>query len=157
MFSPVRKIFFSYWESDFLRAFQSHDKGTTSAGGNHTIPYVAVRFHTIQYDYTCYLAARAFWRFAQMKRSEPYLAIRLPIMPHISFRFWSGRMNSAPLACDSRREKSIGTMGRCMSFEAFDSKNSIHFVPQSRFGMPGGVDLLMLYFISVMFVSVLSH
>ena len=47
LFSPVRKIFFSYWESDFQRAFQSHDKGTTSAGGNHTIPYVTIRFHTI--------------------------------------------------------------------------------------------------------------
>ncbi len=92
-----------------------------------------------------------------MKRSEPYLAIRLPIMPHISFRFWSGRMNSASLACDSRREKSIRTMDWCMSFETFESKNSIHFVPQLRFGMPGGVDLLMLYFISVLFVSVLSH
>ena len=64
LFSPVRKIFFSYWENDFLRAFQSHNKGTTSAGGNHTIPY----------DFTCYLAARAFWRLAQMKRCEPYLA-----------------------------------------------------------------------------------
>ena len=68
-------------------------------------------------------------------------AARLPIMPHISFHFWSGRMNSAPLACDSRREKSIGTMGRCMSFEAFESKNSIYFVPQPRFCMPGRVDL----------------
>ena len=47
LFSPVRKIFFSYWESDFLRAFQSRDKGTTRAGGNHTIPYVTIRFHTI--------------------------------------------------------------------------------------------------------------
>ena len=47
LFSPVRKIFFSYWESDFLRAFQSHDKGTTSAGGNHTIQYVAVRLHML--------------------------------------------------------------------------------------------------------------
>ena len=49
LFSPVRKIFFSYWESDFLCAFQSHDKGTTSAGGNHTIPYVTIRFHTISH------------------------------------------------------------------------------------------------------------
>ena len=49
LFSPVRKIFFSYWESDFLRAFQSHDKGTTRAGGNHTIPYVTIRFHTISH------------------------------------------------------------------------------------------------------------
>ena len=48
------------------------------------------------------------------------------------------------------REKSIGTMGWCMSFETFESKNSTHFVPRSRFGMPGGVDLLMLYFISVL-------
>ena len=70
-------------------------------------------------------------------------AIRLPIILHISFYFWSGRMNSAPLACDSRREKSIGTMGRCMFFETFESKNSIYFVPQPRFSMPGGVDLLM--------------
>ena len=47
LFSPVRKIFFSYWKSDFLRAFQSHDKGTTRAGGNRTIPYVTIRFYTI--------------------------------------------------------------------------------------------------------------
>ena len=139
LFSPVRKIFFSYWESDFLCAFQSHDKGTTSAGGNHTIPY----------DSTCYLAARAFWRFAQVRRCEPCLATRLPIMPYISFLFWLERMNSAPLVCDSRREKSIGTMDWCMSFETFSLKNSIYFVPQPRFCMPGGVDLLMLYFISV--------
>ena len=84
-------------------------------------------------------------------------AIRLPIMPHISSHFWSGRMNFAPLACDSRREKSIGTMGRCMSFEAFESKNSINFVPRTRFGMPEGVDLLMLYSISVLFVDVLNY
>ena len=50
-------------------------------------------------------------------------AIRLPIMPHISFHFWSGRMNSASLACDSRREKSIGTMDWCMSFVVFERKN----------------------------------
>ena len=37
-----------------------------------------------------------------------------------------------------------------MSFETFESKNSINFVPIPRFGMPGGVDLLMLYFISVL-------
>ena len=55
------------------------------------------------------------------------------------------------------REKSMGTMGWCMSFETFESKNSIHFVPQPRFYMPGGVDLLMLYFISVLFVSALNH
>ena len=45
--SPVRKIFFPYWKRDFLRAFLSHDKGTTSARGNHTIRYDAVRFGTI--------------------------------------------------------------------------------------------------------------
>ncbi len=43
-----------------------------------------------------------------------------------------------------------------MSFEAFESKNSTHFVPRTRFGMPGGVDLLMLYFISVLFFDVLN-
>ena len=43
-----------------------------------------------------------------------------------------------------------------MSFEAFESKNSIHSVPQTRFGMPGGVDLLMLYSASVLFVNVLN-
>ena len=83
-------------------------------------------------------------------------ATRLPIMPYISFLFWLERMNSAPLACDSRREKSIGTMGRCMSFGTFESKNSINFVPQPRFCMPGGVDLLMLYSTSVLFVCVLN-
>ena len=66
-------------------------------------------------------------------------------------------MNFAPLACDSRREKSIGTMGRCMSFGTFESKNSINFVPQPRFCMPGGVDLLMLYSISVLFADVLNY
>ena len=76
-------------------------------------------------------------------------ATRLPIMPYISFHFWLERMNSAPLACDSRREKSIGTMDWCRSFETFESKNSIYFLPQPRFCMPGGVDLLMLYFISI--------
>lgn len=50
--SPVRKIFFPYWKRDFLRAFLSHDKGTTSARGNHTIRYDAVRFSTIRYDST---------------------------------------------------------------------------------------------------------
>ena len=84
-------------------------------------------------------------------------AIRLSIMPHISSHFWSGHMNFAPLACDSRREKSIGTMGRCMSFGTFESKNSTHFVPQPRFGMPGWVDLLMLYSTSVLFVCVLNY
>ena len=44
-----------------------------------------------------------------------------------------------------------------MSFETFHSKNSIYFVPQPRFCMPGGVDLLMLYFISVLFVDVLNY
>ena len=66
-------------------------------------------------------------------------------------------MNFAPLACDSRREKSFGTMGRCMSFGTFDPKNSIYFVPQPRFGMPGWVDLLMLYSTSVLFVCVLNY
>ena len=50
----------------------------------------------------------------------------------------------------------MGTMGRCMSVEAFESKNSIYFVPQLRFCMPGGVDLLMLYSISVLFANVLN-
>ena len=71
-------------------------------------------------------------------------AIRLPIMPHISFHFWSGRMNFAPLACDSRREKSFGTMGRCMSFVVFERKNGKFSVLQPCFGMPGGVILLMI-------------
>lgn len=66
-------------------------------------------------------------------------------------------MNFAPLACDSRREKSIGTMGRCMSFEAFESKNSIYFVPRTRFGMAGRGDLLMLHFMSVLFADVLNY
>ena len=69
-------------------------------------------------------------------------------MPHISFHFRLGRVNFEPLTRDSRREKSIGTMDWCMSFETFESKNSIYFLPQPRFCMPGGVDLLMLYFIS---------
>ena len=92
-----------------------------------------------------------------MKRCEPYLAIRLPIMPHISFHFWLERMNSAPLACDSMREKSIGTMDGCMSFGTFGLQNSIYFVPQPRFCMPEGVDLLMLYFISVLFIDMLNY
>ena len=71
LFSPVRKIFFSYWENDFLRAFQSHNKGTTSAGGNHTIQYVAVRFHTISH---VIWQLGASWRFAQVIHDEPYLA-----------------------------------------------------------------------------------
>ena len=71
-------------------------------------------------------------------------AARLPIMPHISFHFWSGRMNSAPLACDSRREKSIGTMGWCMSFVVFERKNGNFSVLQPCFGMPGGVILPMI-------------
>ena len=66
-------------------------------------------------------------------------------------------MNFAPLACDSRREKSIGTMDWCMSFETFESKNSIYFVPRTRFGMPGGVDLLILFSTSVLFVDVLNY
>ena len=37
-----------------------------------------------------------------------------------------------------------------MSFGTFESKNSTHFVPRTRFGMPEGVDLLMLYSISVL-------
>lgn len=44
-----------------------------------------------------------------------------------------------------------------MSFEAFESKNSINFVPRPRFGMPGWVDLLMLYSTSVLFVGVLNY
>ena len=44
-----------------------------------------------------------------------------------------------------------------MSFEAFESKNSINFVPRPRFGMPEGVDLLMLYSISVLLVWVLNY
>ena len=47
-------------------------------------------------------------------------------------------------------------MDWCMSFEAFESKNSINFVPQPRFGMPGGMDLLMLYSISVLFANALN-
>ena len=66
-------------------------------------------------------------------------------------------MNFAPLACDSRREKSIGTMGRCMSFGTFESKNSINFVPRIRFGMAGRGDLLMLHFMSVLFADVLNY
>ena len=61
-----------------------------------------------------------------------------------SFRFWSGRMNSASLACDSTREKSIGTMGRCMSFVVFERKNGNFSVLQPCFGMPGGVILPMI-------------
>lgn len=71
-------------------------------------------------------------------------AIRLPIMPHISSRFWSGCMNFAPLACDSRREKSIGTMARCMSFVVFERKNSKFSVLQPCFDMLGGVILPMI-------------
>ena len=43
-----------------------------------------------------------------------------------------------------------------MAFGTFESKNSIHFVPRTRFGMPEGVDLLMLYSISVLLVLVLN-
>ena len=56
-FSPVGKIFSSNWESDFLCAFQSHDKGTTSVGGSHTLPD----------KFTCYLAVRASLRFALLR------------------------------------------------------------------------------------------
>ena len=71
-------------------------------------------------------------------------AARLPIMPHISSHFWSGRMNFAPLACDSRREKSFGTMARCMSFVVFERKNSKFSVLQPCFDMLGGVILPMI-------------
>ena len=71
-------------------------------------------------------------------------AIRLPIMPHISSRFWSGRVNFAPLTCDFRREKSIGTTGWCMSFVVFERKNGKFSVLQPRFCMPGGVILPMI-------------
>ena len=59
-FSSWENIF-PNWESDFLCAFQSHDKGTTSVGGSHTLPY----------DFTCYLAVRASWRFALLRGLLP--------------------------------------------------------------------------------------
>ena len=71
-------------------------------------------------------------------------AARLPIMPHISSHFWLERMNSASLACVSRREKSIGTMDWCMSFVVFERKNGKFSVLQPCFGMPGGVILPMI-------------
>ena len=128
-FSPVGKIFPPYWESDFLCAFQSHDKGTTSVGGSHTLPD----------KFTCYLAVRASLRFALLRglllnvlavvgqmdipgvlTFGPFLhrlsATRLPIMPHISFPFQSGNVNSAPFTCNLRIWNSIGTIGWRMSF-----------------------------------------
>ena len=39
-----------------------------------------------------------------------------------------------------------------MSFVVFERKNGNFSVLQPCFGMPGGVDLVMLYFISVLFV-----
>ena len=41
--------------------------------------YDSVRYDTILYDSTCYLAARAFWRFAQVRRCEPCLAWGEPL------------------------------------------------------------------------------
>lgn len=49
-------------------------------------------------------------------------AIRLPIMPHISFHFWLERMNSASLACDSRREKKYWNDGLVYAFCRFREK-----------------------------------
>ena len=43
-------------------------------------------------------------------------------------------------------------MDWCMSFVVFERKNGKFSVLQPCFGMPGGVDLLMSYFISVLFV-----
>lgn len=128
-FSPVGKIFSSNWESDFLCAFQSHDKGTTSVGGSHTLPD----------KFTCYLAVRAYLRFALLRglllgvlavvgqmdipvvlTFGPFLhrlsATKLPITLHISFPLQSGNVNSAPFTCDLRTGRSIGTMGWRMSF-----------------------------------------
>ena len=83
-------MFFPYWESDFLRTFQSHDKGTTNTRGNHTIQYDSIRFSTllyVSYDFTCFhtlpydsvrfhmlFSPRTSWRFAQVIHDEPYLA-----------------------------------------------------------------------------------
>lgn len=72
-----------------------------------------------------------------------------PIIPHISFQLRSGYMNSAPLMCAPSTGNSMGTSDWCMSFDVCESKSCTHSVPRPRFGMAGGVDLLMLYFISV--------
>ena len=128
-FFPVRKIFFFNWESDFLRAFQSHDKGTTSVGGSHTLPD----------KFTCYLAGRPSWRFALLRGlllgvlaevaaegyssspdiwpfPAPPICYQLPLTLHIFFQLQSGNVNYVPLTCAPRIGRSIGTMGWCMSF-----------------------------------------
>ena len=46
----------------------------------------------------------------------------------------------------------MGTSDWCMSFDVCESKSCTHSVPRPKFGMAGGVGLLMLYFISVLFV-----
>lgn len=83
-----------------------------------------------------------------------------PIIPHISFQLRSGYMNSAPLMCAPSTGNSMGTSDWCMSFDVCESKSCTHSVPRPRFGMAGGVGLLMLYFISVLsflFVNVLNY
>ena len=142
-----------YWKCDFLRAILSHHKGTTSARGNHTIRYVSVRFDTIPYDSPCSPCALPSltacpggprWTFP-----VPLSATRLPTMPHISFQLRSECINSAPLVCIHRIGKSFVKSDWCTSFDVCESKNGKFFVLLPRFGMAGGVGLLMLYFISV--------
>ena len=45
----------------------------------HSISHVSIRYHTFPYDFTCYLAARASWRFAQGIHDEPYLVWSEPL------------------------------------------------------------------------------
>ena len=74
----------------------------------------------------------SYWRksrqraLPQVMTVGPFLcrqsAARLPIMPHISSRFWSGRVNFSLLACDFKREKKYWNDGLMYVFCRFREK-----------------------------------
>ena len=70
--------------------------------------------------------------------------------------FLRKNINSAPFTCAPRIGKSMGTMGWCMSFDTCESKSCTLSVPFPSRDIAGGVGLLRLYLIFVMFDDLLS-
>ena len=115
-----------------------------------------IRFDTFQYDsirfrmILCAVPApslpHGMPRWATMNLSCATFCHQIA---HHAAHFRSECINSAPLVCIHRIGKSFVTSDWCMPFDDCESKNGKYFVLLPRFGMAGGVGLLMLYFISV--------
>ena len=128
---------------------QRYDKRTRQS-------YDSIRFSTIRYDSVWFSVQslrlafpHGMPRWATMNLSCATFCHQIAHHAAHFFQLRSECINSAPLVCIHRIGKSFVKSDWCTSFDVCESKNGKFFVLLPRFGMAGGVGLLMLYFISV--------